>query len=320
MTRALNSRCWHLGRRGGAEASNRRLRQGCDGIWYARERVVKALQGRTAEKLPNLTVWHLVCQKQARSELTDISGLEISLALAETKEGDAAMAEAEIAIVRIAPETSFKNKAYEALKEAILKMDIYATPEPVMLDERALSERLGVSRTPIREAIAMLEQDGFVKTVPRRGIVVVRRTKAEIVDMIRAWAALESMAARLITTTARKKDISALRDFFSNFSKDRLPQDHVEEYSKANIAFHQALISLSESPVLIDMTNDILLHVRGYRQLTIGRQDRTATSLPEHMAIIEALESRDTELAEKRAREHTLGLAAYVEAHGQELL
>ena len=165
----------------------------------------------------------------------------------------------------------------------------------------------------------MLEQDGFVKTVPRRGIVVVRRTKTEIVDMIRAWAALESMAARLITTTARKKDITALRDFFKDFGKDRLPQDHVEEYSKANIAFHQALISLSESPVLVDMTNDILLHVRGYRQLTIGRTDRTATSLPEHMAIIEALEARDTELAEKRARDHTLGLAAYVEAHGQEL-
>src|SRR5882757_1090194 len=203
------------------------------------------------------------------------------------------MAEADIAIVRLAPETSFKNKAYEALKEAILKMDIYATPEQVMLDERALSERLG--------------------------IVVLGRTKTEIFDMIRAWAALESMAARLITTTARKKDITALRDFFKDFGKDRLPQDHVDEYSKANIAFHQALISLSESPVLVDMTNDILLHVRGYRQLTIGRKDRTATSLPEHMAIIEALEARDTDLAEKRARDHTLGLAAYVEAHGQEL-
>ncbi|MCW5703862.1 MAG: GntR family transcriptional regulator [Bradyrhizobium sp.] len=230
------------------------------------------------------------------------------------------MADADIAIVRIAPETSFKNKAYEALKDAILKMDIYSTPEPVMLDERALSERLGVSRTPIREAIAMLEQDGFVKTVPRRGIIVVRRSKAEIVDMIRAWAALESMAARLITTTARKRDITALRDYFKDFNlTDRLPQDHVEEYSKANIAFHQALISLSESPTLVDMTNDILLHVRGYRQLTIGRRDRTATSLPEHLAIIEALEARDTELAEKRARDHTLGLAAYVETHGQEL-
>jgi DNA-binding GntR family transcriptional regulator len=188
-----------------------------------------------------------------------------------------------------------------------------------MLDERALSERLGVSRTPIREAIAMLEQDGFVKTVPRRGIVVVRRTKSEIVDMIRAWAALESMAARLITTTARKKDISALRDFFRDFGKDRLPEHHVEEYSKANIAFHQALIALSESPVLVDMTNDILLHVRGYRQLTIGRVDRIAVSLPEHMAIIDALEQRDTDLAERLARDHTLGLAAYVEAHGKEL-
>lgn len=229
------------------------------------------------------------------------------------------MADPEIAIMRIAPETSFKNKAYEALKDAILKMDIYTTPEPVMLDERALSERLGVSRTPIREAIAMLEQDGLVKTVPRRGIVVVRRTKNEIVDMIRAWAALESMAARLITTTARKRDISALRDFFTDFGNDRRPQDHVEEYSRANIAFHQALISLSESQVLVDMTNDILLHVRGYRQLTIGREERLATSLPEHMAIISALEERNTELAEKLARDHTLGLATYVETHGQEL-
>jgi len=102
--------------------------------------------------------------------------------------------------------------------------------------------------------------------VPRRGIVVVRRTNTEIVDMIRAWAALESMAALLDHDDGAQKDISALRAFFKDFTGDRLPQDHVEEYSKANIAFHQALISLSESQVLVDMTNDILLHVRGYRQ------------------------------------------------------
>lgn len=239
--------------------------------------------------------------------------------MATQKISKAPLTDADIAIVRIAPEASFKNKAYEALKDAILKMDIYANPEPVMLDERALSEHLGVSRTPIREAIAMLEQDGFVKTVPRRGIVVVRKTKTEVVDMIRAWAALESMAARLITTTARKKDISALRAFFKDFNKDRLPQDHIAEYSKANIAFHQALISLSESQVLVDMTNDILLHVRGYRQLTIGREERMSASLTEHMAIIDALEERDTELAEKLARDHTLKLATYVETHGQEI-
>ncbi len=229
------------------------------------------------------------------------------------------MADAGIAVVRIAPETSFKTKAYDALKDAILKMDIYARPEPVMLDERALSDKLGVSRTPIREAVAMLEQDGFVRIVPRRGILVVKRSQAEIVDMIRAWAALESMAARLITAVAKKNDISALRDVFKAFSADRLPQDHIEEYSRANVAFHQALLLLSESPVLVAMTNDILLHVRGYRQLTIGRADRIKVSLPEHLQIIDALEQRDTERAEKLARDHTLGLAAYVETYGHEL-
>ena len=221
--------------------------------------------------------------------------------------------------VRLAPETSFKTKAYLALKDVVLKMDIYATPNPAMLDERALSDQLGVSRTPIREAIAMLEQDGLVKVVPRRGISVVRKTKNEVVDMIRAWAALESMAARLISQSARTSDISALRDYFHDFSGDRRPQDNIEEYSRANVAFHQALLSLSGSQTLTDMTNDILIHVRGYRQLTIGRAERMAVSLPEHLGIIEALEQRDTELAERRARDHTLGLAAYVEQHGHHL-
>ncbi|HJW79045.1 MAG TPA: GntR family transcriptional regulator, partial [Beijerinckiaceae bacterium] len=63
-------------------------------------------------------------------------------------------------IGRIATEASFKSKAYAALKDAITKMDIYASSEPIMLDERELSEKLGVSRTPIREAVAMLSQEG----------------------------------------------------------------------------------------------------------------------------------------------------------------
>src|ERR1700750_1568034 len=72
----------------------------------------------------------------------------------ETDQGAVPMAEEDIAIVRIAPETSFKNKAYAGLKEAILNVDIYPTPDPVILDDRALSHPLGVSPTPIREAIA----------------------------------------------------------------------------------------------------------------------------------------------------------------------
>lgn len=222
-------------------------------------------------------------------------------------------------IKRLEPEASFKSKAYAALKDAILRMDIYATPDPVMLDERALSDSLGISRTPIREAVAMLEQDGFVRTVPRRGILVVKKTKVEVVEMIQAWAALEGMAARLITKIARSDDISALRRYFEAFSPAHPPQDDIAGYSDANVAFHQALISLSGSQVLVGMTDSILMHVRGWRKMTIGRSERISCSLPEHYAIIQALERRDTDAAEELARDHTLGLAAYVDAHGHEL-
>ncbi|NQU69393.1 MAG: GntR family transcriptional regulator, partial [Rhodospirillales bacterium] len=88
-----------------------------------------------------------------------------------------------------------KDRTYLALKEAIASKNIYAEAEELRLDERQLCEDLGVSRTPVREALARLEQEGFVRTVPRRGVYVIRKTKAEIIEMITVWAALESMAA-----------------------------------------------------------------------------------------------------------------------------
>src|SRR5574342_128315 len=98
--------------------------------------------------------------------------------------------------------TSFRDQAYALLRQAIAEADIYGQEEEVRLDERQLSEALGVSRTPIREAMTLLEQEGFLRTVPRRGIFIVRKTKKEVVEMIQMWAALESMAARLAAARA----------------------------------------------------------------------------------------------------------------------
>lgn len=220
---------------------------------------------------------------------------------------------------RIRLDESYKTRAYAALKQAIVKMDIYATPEPVMLDEREISERIGVSRTPVREAIAMLEQDGFVRVVPRRGILVVRKTKREIIEMVQAWAALESMAVRLLVACASDAEISSLRDLMRGFEFERSPDANLGEYSDANLEFHQRIIALSKSGVLAEMTDKLLLHVRGIRALTIGRHDRAKKSVADHLAIINAIEQRDADLAERLSRAHTLGLAAYVEAHGDEL-
>jgi len=220
-----------------------------------------------------------------------------------------------LVLERFAPEETFKTKVYGALKSAIINMDIYGSKEPTWIDERQLSERLGVSRTPVREAVAMLEQEGFVKSLPRRGIVVLKKTKSEVVEMIQAWAALESMAARLVVQRASDAEIATLRTLFKNFDEAHKPAEHVSEYSSANIVFHQTLIGLSGSQLLIDMTNNLLLHVRGIRQMTIGRDDRASRSIVDHLKIIEALERRDMALAEQLSRDHTLGLAAYVEEH-----
>ena len=102
----------------------------------------------------------------------------------------------------IGANVSLRDRDYAALKQMITDADIYARRDEIRLDERQLSEALGVSRTPIREAMTRLEQKGLLRTVPRRGIFIVRKTKRQIIEMIEMWAAIESMAARLATVFA----------------------------------------------------------------------------------------------------------------------
>ncbi len=211
--------------------------------------------------------------------------------------------------------TSLRDQAYSLIKAAIADTDIYNPEQELRLDERHLITALGVSRTPIREALSLLEQEGFVRTVPRRGIYIVRKTKRQILEMIQMWAALESMAARLATLHASDADIAGLRHLFDEF-RSSPPSEHLDEYSDANIAFHTEVIRLGGSQALIDATRNLLLHVRAIRRATISQSDRAARSIVDHLKIIEALEKRDTELAERLTRQHTLDLAAHVERHG----
>jgi DNA-binding GntR family transcriptional regulator len=219
-----------------------------------------------------------------------------------------------LSLKSIGASASLRDQAYAALRKAIADADIYATREPMRLDERMLSESLGVSRTPIREAMTLLEQEGFLRTVPRRGIYIVRKNKREIVEMIQMWAALESMAARLATLHASDEEIARLRHMFDTF-RDTTPAEHIEEYSDANIAFRQAIVELSKSQIIFDTIKNIFAHVRAIRRMTISQSDRAARSIVDHLRIIEALEARDTELAERLVRQHSLDLAAYVEAN-----
>ena len=221
----------------------------------------------------------------------------------------------ELKVVPLEASTSLRTLAYDALKRAITEMDIYGQLDPIRLDERQLSQKLGVSRTPIREALTLLEQEGFVRAVPRRGIYVVKKSKKEIYEMIVVWAALEGMSARLAAKHASEEQLSALSVLFQKF-KDEPLSDQLNEYSEANIAFHQAIVKLGGCDLLVEMRQNLFIHIRAIRTVSLRENNRAAQSISEHIAIIRALEARNADLAEKLVREHTLGLAAHVDKYG----
>lgn len=218
---------------------------------------------------------------------------------------------ARIALAPLDDTSTFADRAYAALKGVITSLNVYDQPSEVRLDERQLANDLGISRTPVREAMAQLEREGFVRSVPRRGVYVVRKSRAEVVELITAWAALESMAARLITQNASDAEIATLRSMFAIFENGRL-HAKLDEYSEVNIQFHQAIIGMSHNAVLADLAENLFLHMRMIRRKTISEQDRADRSIRDHMNIIEALEQRQTARSEELVRMHALGLAEHV--------
>ena len=223
-----------------------------------------------------------------------------------------------LGLAPLANEPNFTEKAYAALRDVITRMDLYSSSAEIRLDERQLASDLGVSRTPVREALAKLEREGFVRSIPRRGVYVVRKTKREVIEMITAWAALESMAARLATQNASSEEIAGLRQMFATF-EGGAEQAKLDEYSEVNIEFHQTIIRMSHNQVLIDLAENLFTHMRMIRRKTIGEMDRADRSIRDHMHIIEALEARDTGRAEELVRSHALGLAQHVERYADYL-
>ncbi|MGR3803051.1 GntR family transcriptional regulator [Marinibacterium profundimaris] len=211
----------------------------------------------------------------------------------------------------IAANFTLKDHVYDKLREAITEMDIYASDADLRLDERSLAEQLGISRTPLRDAIARLEGDGLVSVVPRKGIFVRRKSLDEVLEIIIAWAALESMAARLAAERATDAEFLSLRKIAAKHSGN--PESaEISEYSDENIKFHQRILEISKCGMLKTMADGLFLHMHAVRLRAMGEGDRLRRSIVDHAEIIEALESRDPDLAEFRVREHTMRLHEHV--------
>jgi DNA-binding GntR family transcriptional regulator len=212
---------------------------------------------------------------------------------------------------RIEVNFTLKDHTYDVLRAAILDMNIYDEDADLRLDERGIAEKLGISRTPIREALARLSQDGFVEILPRKGVFVKRKSMTEVLEMVITWAALESMAARLTTERARDKDLRDLRKFAMKHSVDAARAD-LGEYSDVNIEFHQRILELSGCSLLKSTAGQLFEHMYAVRRRAMGENDRATRSVVDHLGIIEALESRDGDIAARLVREHTMRLHDHI--------
>jgi len=215
----------------------------------------------------------------------------------------------DFAVPPITQPASLADLAYETLKEFLISLP---PDNHEKLEERALAKQLGISRTPLREAIQRLAAEGFLRVEPRRGVFINCRSKEEILEILYVRAALEAMAARLAVRYVTSDDIGLLREIFKSFDVSTV-EDQVQEFSLANVMFHEKSLELSRCSRLIELSSNIRDQMRMVRICTMRTGGRARNALVEHLEIIDALEARDADLAAGRMREHILGLAQYVE-------
>ncbi len=206
---------------------------------------------------------------------------------------------------------NLKSKVYDALKKYILSLNIYLKESDFHLDERQLSEKLGVSRTPIREAIAKLESEGIVITVPRRGVFVHRKSKKELIDIVTVWAGLEGYAAHLIIKNSKKEEIESLNKY-CQYTKQNVLSD-LDNYSNDNIKFHEQIMKLTKVKLMSEILESQLIHLQYLRKKFIIQSDRSLKSIDEHSEIVKFLVAGQAIKAEKLLKIHALTLVEKIE-------
>jgi DNA-binding GntR family transcriptional regulator len=199
---------------------------------------------------------------------------------------------------------NLKEAVYQRLKENIVRGKITAG---VKLGESRLAQKLGVSRTPLREAINRLEQDGFVEIIPRRGAFVKKHSLQEILESLEIREVLEGLAGRLAARHATPEMIRKMKGCFQGFSK-RNVESSISSYAHQNIRFHNLIIQASRNQKLIANIRNLFDQMDMVRLHTILLPGRARKSLDEHRAIIGFIERGQEDQTERELREHIADL------------
>ncbi|MDN4076050.1 GntR family transcriptional regulator [Fictibacillus terranigra] len=194
---------------------------------------------------------------------------------------------------------SIRERAYRYLKDMILNGEYKAGDRLV---ERELADKLHISRTPIREALFRLESQGFVKTVPRKGVVVERISEDEVVEVFTILSSLEVLAAKL---AAQKMDDKTQLEFDQVIVKLQNLDGLTEaEVSKLHLDTNQILHKAAKSPKLYELLTGLTDYIRIFSNTSYETPGRKEESMKEHLEIMKAVRNKDVEMGEYLTKIH----------------
>lgn len=188
---------------------------------------------------------------------------------------------------------------FETLREAIIQGRLKPGER---LMEIQLAEDLGVSRTPVREAIRKLELEGFLVMVPRKGAYVADISVKDITDIFEVRAALEALAAGLAAERVTEDELDQLERALIHLSE--ASANDLETVVKTDTSFHELIYKASRNQRLLQIVKHLQEQIQRFRTASLGRPGRTRIAIEEHRKIVEAISERNVELAQTLAREH----------------
>jgi DNA-binding GntR family transcriptional regulator len=196
------------------------------------------------------------------------------------------------------------QRVYQRLQDMLLRGDI---PPGAQLDERELAEQLGVSRTPLREAIVHLVREGMVEHRPYRGNFVRTFTAKQVNDLYQVRMALESLAVRLAVPKLSDEDIDYIGAILDEVQQ-ALAQGNMNAYSNADRRFHEFIARCTGNEFLIDSLNRLGAQIQMVRAFANRDPQVTTRTAKERPLILSALKRRDADAAARLMEEHIDGV------------
>lgn len=207
-----------------------------------------------------------------------------------------------------------RDSVFVTLRNAIL--DGKLKPEERLV-ERDIAEQLGISRTPVREAIRKLELERLVIYIPRKGVVVAGFSKADVLEIMAIRKVLEGLICSIATAKIKEKDLDRLETTLKQIQVEH-DKGNQKKANQLNDRFHEIIYRSAESPRLYEFHNTMREYINKFAHVAYTKPGRTEEALVEHAEIVQALRNRNSQEAEEVAENHVeKSSAAYMEITSQ---